>query len=614
MEDEITYQWTSSGGGHITNPTDSTTTFITDTFGYFEITLIVDDGEVNSLPDRKRIFIQQHPSPIIHVTVDTLVKINEWLNLDASESRAFEGTEPTFLWEIVNGGELEHVDQPKTRFRAERLNNYLVSLTITDSYGVSSDTLIAIPVHEKLMTPPVADAGDSTFYLFNQPVYLDGSGSFDPLERGLTFHWIGANNNPQRVDIASEENPVLLPPLSPGEYTFILYVSNTIQISAPSQVKITIKAPDIYVHPDNDESQEGYYKRVKDGVNAAGPDDLVFIDVGDYYENNILIPHNDIRIMGVVRDGEYQTKIYGEHQGPIFIIDGKDNIKLNGLFLIDGSSFSPSNSIDVGSITCKNRTANVTITDCYIKDSAADGIRLDQSTRITVRSCQIEHSRVNGMRCSSSGFRVEDCLITDNGYGEPQHAGGIAIETAEGGSNNPTLLIHIQNGNRFINNVTCHIKVDSDPQIVVTDNTFEGGGEGIWVIENTSPKLRVENNTFDNTGESSIWCLYGTGIDVIGNTFIDDTQTKMAMDFNNCLPKKENGEFYQIFNNTITGYDTGVFLYYSPLQIVGNNFVNNNIGISFGGRGITPPNSYENDNQYDETDIPVEYRDEPLGN
>ena len=110
--------------------------------------------------------------------------------------------------------------------------------------------------------PPVADAGMDQNALIEVPVYLDGSGSYDPDGDLITFQWTmtgspsGSSAALSDIDTAS---PHVTPDIS-GDYTFQLTVNDSQADSAPDEVIIHASVSNVAPNAD------------------AGPDQSVLVD------------------------------------------------------------------------------------------------------------------------------------------------------------------------------------------------------------------------------------------------------------------------------------------------------------------------------------------------
>lgn len=92
---------------------------------------------------------------------------------------------------------------------------------------------------------PVANAGDDFNAVTETPTTLDGSASFDPDARLLTFHWRlqhAPRGSAATLVDPTQPNPTFTPDV-PGKYKFELVVSNGSQDSRPAHVTVTAFEP-----------------------------------------------------------------------------------------------------------------------------------------------------------------------------------------------------------------------------------------------------------------------------------------------------------------------------------------------------------------------------------
>ncbi len=92
---------------------------------------------------------------------------------------------------------------------------------------------------------PVADVGDDFHAVTGVSTTLDGSDSFDPDARLLTFRWrlqYAPRGSAATVVDPTQPNPTFTPDV-PGRYKFELVVTNGLQDSRPAHLKVTAFEP-----------------------------------------------------------------------------------------------------------------------------------------------------------------------------------------------------------------------------------------------------------------------------------------------------------------------------------------------------------------------------------
>jgi len=231
--DPLTYAWTVTGRPDgstvgLVNPTSMTPTFKPDVKGEYEITLIVNDGEIDSAPDTMTI-TTKNDAPIAEAGNDISALLGTVDDLDGSASSDPNGDTLTYQWEILShplGSSAEIVDPTSMTptFKPDMTGDYVIQLTVNDGEATSTDTINI----NAWNNAPSANAGDDQTILFPAMAQLDGSLSFDPDGTSLSFAWtiesapLGSTAALFNPDTAT---PTLTPDVK-GEYSLKLVVSD----------------------------------------------------------------------------------------------------------------------------------------------------------------------------------------------------------------------------------------------------------------------------------------------------------------------------------------------------------------------------------------------------
>jgi hypothetical protein len=161
-------------------------------------------------------------------------------SLDGSGSSDPNGAPLSFLWTQVSGPAVS-LDAPgtaKPSFTAYQLGTYVFQLVVNNGLYNSFPDIVQVTVTN---APPIANAGDSKLYdPSTTTISLDGSGSFDPENMPLTYHWTQLSGWVVQLSDATAVNPSFTP--WPGTYVFQLVVNDGLQDSQPSQVTIIVGA------------------------------------------------------------------------------------------------------------------------------------------------------------------------------------------------------------------------------------------------------------------------------------------------------------------------------------------------------------------------------------
>lgn len=140
-------------------------------------------------------------APAANAGADQTVSADGVVTLDGSGSYDADGDPLTYRWEfehVPDGSTIQSKEAPFTRngsaeavtttFIPDTIGTYVVSLWVSDGEDQSAKDYVVITTQTP-DTLPVADAGDDVTVDVDAVVTLDGSGSYDPLGRAVTYSW-----------------------------------------------------------------------------------------------------------------------------------------------------------------------------------------------------------------------------------------------------------------------------------------------------------------------------------------------------------------------------------------------------------------------------------------
>jgi hypothetical protein len=128
----------------LTNPTSSSPQFTPDKDGIYTLTLIVNDGKVNSAPDTVVITAVSNFPPIANAGADQTVSTGATVNLNGSGSSDPDGDTIIYSWTIIErpAGSTTSLSFSETqgwaRFTADMAGIYTLTLIVNDG-KVDSD-------------------------------------------------------------------------------------------------------------------------------------------------------------------------------------------------------------------------------------------------------------------------------------------------------------------------------------------------------------------------------------------------------------------------------------------------------------------------------------------
>ena len=227
--------------------------FTADLAGAYTISLIVNDGFDNSVPDTVTVNVSEsNLPPVANAGLDQETEINVPVLLDGSASSDPENNTLTYAWSVLSSPtgsvfNLSSANSVQSNFSADTLGEYQIVLSVNDgSFDSASDVVIITVVDDtgNNNQPPVAvlDFGPDN----GNTVNLDASQSSDPEGASLSFQWNflakpeGSNANIWPTDSATPSFNIDLP----GRYEVQLIVSDGELFSTPDAAALNIAAPD----------------------------------------------------------------------------------------------------------------------------------------------------------------------------------------------------------------------------------------------------------------------------------------------------------------------------------------------------------------------------------
>ena len=200
--DRLTYQWelTQVPPGSQASLSDKTAvrpTFIVDKSGTYQVTLVVNDGNQNSLHPAQVNISTANTCPIANAGDNKNVVEGLAVTLDGTNSTDVDGDKLTYRWSLIavpldSNAVLSDPTAVKPSFLADKKGEYQAQLVVND--GKCDSKNIAIVIINRGNIPPVANAGpDQAVHLpaggSGIAVTLDGSGSSDADGDPLTYRW-----------------------------------------------------------------------------------------------------------------------------------------------------------------------------------------------------------------------------------------------------------------------------------------------------------------------------------------------------------------------------------------------------------------------------------------
>lgn len=256
--DQLTYAWVlserpASSQAKLIGATTPNPVFEADQPGTYRATLVVNDGQVNSLPSTVVVTTNgTNAAPVAHAGAPQQVLVGAKVQLLGSQSSDANDKFLAFRWSMVSkpagsSAVLADADTVGPSFTADVAGTYVASLIVRDQHGASGQASTTVTAaHPTVNVKPVAKAGpDQNVLTGGVPVVLDGSQSFDanPGDK-LTYQWhlFKPKGSKAVLDFADSPHPRFTPDIE-GFYSASLVVKDSVLESTSSYVSVIALDP-----------------------------------------------------------------------------------------------------------------------------------------------------------------------------------------------------------------------------------------------------------------------------------------------------------------------------------------------------------------------------------
>jgi len=249
--DPLSYQWEllsapAGSTSSLSDPSIVNPTLELDKTGTYELSLVVDDGELSSEPDTITISTLNR-APVADAGPDQNVFVGDTASLDASSSFDLDGDALSYSWTLTDSpvGSTASLQNPtgvSPTLIIDRQGEYTLSLVVSDGELSSAEDLIVVSTSNRT---PTASAGDDQEILLGETTSFDGGASSDPDGDSLSYSWLiseAPEGSVAEITGADSAAPQLTPDLS-GVYRLDLVVSDGQENSASDSVLLVVIKP-----------------------------------------------------------------------------------------------------------------------------------------------------------------------------------------------------------------------------------------------------------------------------------------------------------------------------------------------------------------------------------
>lgn len=245
--DSLSYQWQivqspQQSQATIVNADAETASIETDVEGTYVISLVVNDGEIDSDADSTIVTVEKpNTKPTANAGPDQLFAIDQLITLDGSASSDLDGDNLTYQWQILSPAntsvQLSDSTAVAPTLTPDEDVTYVIQLIVHDGTIASEPDSVALNFDN---TRPVANAGPDQNANTGDNVQLDGSGSTDVNGDSLTYQWQFISKPADSVSVL--DDATLVNPQfnldAAGVYELQLVVNDGYEDSLPDTVII----------------------------------------------------------------------------------------------------------------------------------------------------------------------------------------------------------------------------------------------------------------------------------------------------------------------------------------------------------------------------------------
>ncbi len=233
--DPLTYAWDFGDG---TSAAGATPSHAYARSGSYTVTLVVNDGSVNSLPSRATVTVS-NTAPVAALTGPASGFKLTALTFDGSGSIDANGDALSYRWTFGDGTSAT-TTAPTTTHAYAAVGTYSLTLVVDDGETISAPATVGVSIQSR---PPVANAGPDQTVLQRTTVVLNGNASSDPDGTIVGAGWTQVAGPAVTLSGATTLTPSFVAPrifVAATTLTFELTVTDSDGLSASDRVDVIV--------------------------------------------------------------------------------------------------------------------------------------------------------------------------------------------------------------------------------------------------------------------------------------------------------------------------------------------------------------------------------------
>jgi probable HAF family extracellular repeat protein len=231
--DPLTYFWNFGDGTTGTGPTPAHAYARS---GVYTVSLVVNDGSVDSTPPARAQVTVTNTAPVAQVSGPATAFKLTTLTWNGTGSSDANGDTLTYSWNFGDGSSAT-TTTPTTTHSYAAVGSYRVTLTVNDGETSSLSVTADVAIQSR---PPVANAGPDQTVERRSTVRLNGTASTDPDGAIVGVRWVQVAGPAVTLSGSTTLSPTFVAPQATTKLSFELTVTDNDNVSSSDRVDVNV--------------------------------------------------------------------------------------------------------------------------------------------------------------------------------------------------------------------------------------------------------------------------------------------------------------------------------------------------------------------------------------